>query len=275
MNKIGCSIMRSLIAVLAFLSIEGRAQKVDSLGSLREFITISSAYQKAPLYLEIEMKNSTNYFTNSADTISASGKIYLMPELSYMQFDEIEQLISDSLSIMISSKMQRIIVNSHSGQWRLQMEKFSGSLLKENSIEDIAKRYRILATENKPYATIELTNREFIGGSTLSKETIVLNYDAKNKRPINITSIRRILIPLLEEEYHNLKLKSNMEGYLLANNGKGFFLIKEQALSFTYKIARQDSNIKIPVTISDRIIRNGNGEFEPAKAFQEYQIIIN
>jgi hypothetical protein len=36
-----------------------------------------------------------------------------------------------------------------------------------------------------------------------------------------------------------------------------------------------DANVKIPVAISDRIIKNKSGEFEPVKAYENYEITTN
>src|SRR5688572_1349956 len=87
-------------------------KKKESSALIREFMQISNSYKQVPLYLEIEMKNTSNFITSEQDTLYAAGKIYLQPGSSYMQFGEIEQWVTDSLAVLVSNKLQRIIINT-------------------------------------------------------------------------------------------------------------------------------------------------------------------
>ena len=111
MKTINKSIQLLLLCVFPFASF---AQKKDSLAPLREFLNVSNSYKQMPLYLEVELKNSTNFITSERDTMAAIGKFYLQQNISYMQFGEMEQLVTDSIAILVSDEMQRIIVNLNS-----------------------------------------------------------------------------------------------------------------------------------------------------------------
>ena len=84
-----------------------------------------------------------------------------------------------------------------------------------------------------------------------------------------------MLIPLEEEEYKKLSNEAEFAKMLLAIEGKSFFLIKEQISSVIYHKVVHDQNMRIPVAISDRIIKNKDGEFEPVKAYEGFEISIN
>jgi len=251
------------------------AQKPDSLAPIRELLQVSNSYRQTPLYLEIEMKNTTNFVTDEQDTLTAVGKIYLLPESSYMQLGELEQFINDSMALIISSRMQRIIVNTKPGNWREQMETFSGSLLKKSSIVELSKKYRGEIKTTKDVSTIELNSRGLVYGTSVPKETMEMQYDPETKKPERIALVRRMLIPLTAEDYKGLKSHPDVDKFLIDIDSKGYFLVKEQTTSFVYKSIVQDTKITIPVSVSDRIVKNNNGQFEPVKAYRDYEITTN
>ena len=251
------------------------AQKQDSLALIREFMQVSNSYKQPPLYLEIEMKNTSNFITGGQDTLNATGKFYLQAGSSYLQFGEIEQWVTDSLAVLVSNKLQRIIINTETRSLADQTNAFTGSLFKDSSILVLAKKYMPAAKTINGSSVIELNSRDFLYGSSLPKETIQMTYDPKTKQPMEVSSVKRMLVPLSEEDYKKLSIDTEPGKMLLAIENKGYFLIKEQATSFIYKAVKHEANMKIPVAISDRIIKNKKGEFEPVKAYENYEITMN
>jgi hypothetical protein len=102
-----------------------------------------------------------------------------------------------------------------------------------------------------------------------------MQFDPQTKTPGEIVFVKRMSVPLSVEDYQTLKSRPGMEKFLFAVEDKGYFLIKEQTTSFVYRAVVQDTKIKIPVSVSDRIVKNKNGEFEPVKAYEDYKITIN
>lgn len=251
------------------------AQKPDSLAPIREFLQISSAYQQPPLYLEIEMKNTTNFTASEEDTSVALGKFYLLPGSSYIQLGEVEQFVTDSIALLVNSKMQRIIVNTRPGPWRDRMETLSGSMLKKSSIMELSKKYSGQSRAMKDVSIIELNSRSLLRGTSIPTETIEMQFDSQTKKPGAIGFVKRMLVPLSSEDFQTLRSQPGMEKFLFTVEDKGYYLIKEQTTSFAYKAVVQDAKIKIPFSVSDRIVRNNNGDFKPVHAYQDYEITTN
>lgn len=251
------------------------AQTRDSLGLIRQFMEVSNSYKQLPLYLEIEMKNTANFITSEQDTLHASGKFYLQPGSSYLQFGEIEQWVTDSFAVLVSDKLQKIIINTETRPMVDQMKALTGSLFRDSSILALAKKYKVESKTITGETVIELNSRDLLYGSTLPKETIRMAYHSKTKKPMQVSSIKRILVPLSEDDFKKLNEDREAKNWLLAIADKGFFLIKEQNTSFIYKAVMHEANMKIPVAVSDRIVKNKNGEFEPVKAYQDYEITTN
>lgn len=275
MKKSTYKIALLLLLCVGSMPLAIQAQRKDSLAPIRQFLEISKAYEQAPLSLELEMINSTNYITGEQDTLHVVGKVFILPQSSYMQLGELEQLVTDSLAVLVSSRLQRIIVNTDPGPWRKQMQNFSAALLKNASIESLSKKYKSLIKTGDDTSSIELDSRDLLYGTFVSKEAIKIIYNTRTNKPASVVSINRRLLPLNDAGYQRLKSQPSMEKFLLAIEDKGYFLIKEQATSFVYKSVEQNMDIKIPVSISDRIVKNAKGEFEPVNAFKDYVITIN
>jgi len=264
-----------LFLYITVMPMMAMAQKKESTALIHEFMQISNSYKQAPLYLEIEMKNTSNFITSEQDTLYAAGKIYLQPGSSFMQFGEIEQWVNDSVAVLVSNKLQRIIINTSARPLADQLKTITGSLLKDSSISSLSKKYTAAAKTINGSSVIELNSRDLLPGSELPKQTIQMIYHSKTKQPMEVSSAMRMLVPLSEEDYKKLNSDAETAKMLIAIENKGYFLIKEQATSFIYKTVTHEANMKIPVAISDRIVKNKNGEFEPVKAYEDYEITIN
>jgi hypothetical protein len=273
MKKLVFEMMKGMVWCAAFLPVNVMAQ--DSLTPLREFLQVSSAYRHVPLYLEVEMKNTTNFITSEEDTLGTFGKFYLLRSASYMQLGEIEQFITDSVAMLISSRVQRIIISTNAKPLRDQLKAFSGSLLSDSSLVALSKNFKGKMMAGRGGYIVQLNSFTTVHENSLPKQTVEIMYDSRTKRPLRTTITKRTLIPLDEESFQSLKSQSGFEKFLFSVNDKQYFLIKEMSTSFIYKKATQDPTLSLPVNLSDRIIRNNRGEFEPAKAYENYEITIN
>src|SRR5688572_11554752 len=105
-------LMQFLFFSLIGFCAKATAQKTDSLLLIREFMQVNDTYKQMPLHLEFTMKNETNFITSEQDTASIEGKFYLQPGKAYIMMGEMEQVMDDSLMIIVSKQSRRIIVNT-------------------------------------------------------------------------------------------------------------------------------------------------------------------
>lgn len=265
-----------LLAILfTSFSIGLSAQKKDTLQTIRDFMEVCNVYKQMPLHLELEVYNTTNLIRNPEDTASLQGEFYITSGDSYIKFGEIEQLVNDSTALLVSDKLQRMILFLNAQAIRTGMKALAGVQLQDSSLALMGMKYKtrtnLLTNEE---SSIELIDRSTLYGTSLPKETIEIQFDVKTKTPAKVITIKRTLLPIEQKDFDALSMQAAMTDKLLKLE-KEYYLIREQISTFVYKTVGHEANIKIPATIADRIKKNENGEFAPVKEYEKYAITIN
>src|SRR5436305_1444655 len=88
----------------------GHPDAGDTLSTLRTFMTVCNSYKQLPLQLEVALRRSTNLVTGQEDTMKVNVRFCLQKEGSYVGFGELEQLTDDSLLLLVSNKLKRMIL---------------------------------------------------------------------------------------------------------------------------------------------------------------------
>jgi hypothetical protein len=253
-----------------------KARNNDTLADIRNFIRVSNIYQQQPLYLDMEWKNSTNFITSYADTSGMRLVFYLKPGMAYIRFDEAEQLVNDSMALLVSDKLQRMILYSNAQPVIQKMKSIITMLTGDSSVQQMAVRYKAESTTAiNNLATTKLTGREYVQGSSLPKESIELQYDVQKNEPIKVITTRRSLVRIPEQDYKDFSANAQYKDMLVAIEGKGHFLVKEQTSAFIYNSIKHEADMKLPVTIADRLTRNELGELVPVKQYEQYAVTYN
>lgn len=266
-NKLKC-------IALFILPFQVYAQE-DSVSITKEFMQVCNVYKSLPLYLEIEMQNKTNFIVDEQDTASMHASFYMQPDVSYIHFGEVEQLISDSLALLVSNNLQQMILSLNNQSVLERMKAMTGVILRDSAIAEITQKYKVGKIENDGTMTIELQGRTLLHTTSLPRETIRVKYNSKTKMPSRVTTLRRSLIPVQEADYHALAADPAMKDRLLIIQNNLFYVIKEQFSEYVYKEISHDSKLKMPVVIADRIVKNSEGEYEPVKNYEAYRLITN
>jgi len=258
---------------LLVFALKATAQTKDTLALYKQFFSISKNYQQPPLQASIVFEKSTNYASDARDTSTIVAAFYIGKDKSYLRFGELEQFVEDSLMLMVSDGLKRMIVmrptKEQAARYRMGMG--PGLAVPDSSYQDMAKRYRAEGTETGDgTGTIQLFSRQNIRGSSMPKETIELRYNLATKEPVYVTTIQRALIRLDGATINNndalAKYRIKLEG-----SNESFF-IKEQVDKYVFKKIEHAPNLPAPVTIGNRIIRNTQGAFVPVTGFEDYTI---
>ena len=270
-NKINCTLLFACCFIAS--SEYSAAQKADTLSSLRDFVNISTGYKQMPLYLELEVKSSTNFITNEGDTSDINGEFYLRNENSYIRIGEFEQIVNDSLALLVSNGLQRMILYTDAASTVKKIKGMMGLVLPDSSIRHLATQYRSFSDNiSTQTSRIELQSRTNLYGTNLSRETIELQYDVTKKIPQKITTLKRNLLRLDSLQYARLQNEAGITEQLLTIEGS-YFLVKEQITVYLFKqIEKASAAVKVPVFISDRITRNGEGKYQPVKNYKSYSL---
>lgn len=272
-----------LVLTVLFLCFELQAQKrsarskvADTLDVFRKVIEVSNVYKQLPLQLEMELNNSTNFVTGEADSAHIQASFYMQPGLSYIRFGEAEQLVNDSMTLVVSDKLQRMVLYSHAQPILQQMQAITGLQGSDSSLLQMAARFTAqYASSAENVTAIILTSRNVLYGTTEPKESVEFQYNAATKEPLKVITVKRSLLPLTNEDDSTLRGQGNLSDKLIAIEGKGRFLVKEQVGTFVYKKIGHNAGIVLPATISDRIVKNDHGEYTPVKAYEGYAVTLN
>jgi hypothetical protein len=248
----------------------------DTLKLLREFVQVSNQYQQLPLYLELNLSNSTNFITSEADTSIVKAVFYITKNVSYTRFGEAEQLTNDSMALLVNDKMQRMIVYSNAKPIMGALRSITGGQVQDSSLLQLSKKFTAqYVTTQQNAQVIRLESRDMLYSTAFPKESIELQYDPATKEPLRVITIKRTLFPVTEDAYKELQTRENMAGKLLTIDANRFYVVKEQQGGFEYKRIAHDANMQFPAMIADRITRNEEGEFAPLKPYEHYAITIN
>lgn len=277
--------VKVLLAMMLMISCVGvQAQKkrarnssnTDTLATLREFVRVSNVYKQLPLYLEMEIINTTNFVTGQEDTTRSGVLFYMKPGTTYIRFGETEQLVNDSMALLVSSQLQRMILYSNAQPILQRMKAITGIIQQDSSIQGMANSFTAqLSMPEQQSAVITLTGKALLYGTSLPKESVELQYDKATKDPLKVTTLKRTLLPLNDDDYKTLSEKPDMVSKLVTIDDKRHFLVKEQLVSFIYKKIGHDAAMAIPATIADRIVKNDEGQFIPVKSYEGYAVTVN
>src|ERR1700754_731752 len=91
--------------------------------------------------MDVIITNSANLVTNREDTIHAQVKLCLQQEGSYVSFGELEQVANDSLLLLVSNGLKRMIIYSNGKSVASQMKQYMGIQFKDSSLRTLTGKY--------------------------------------------------------------------------------------------------------------------------------------
>jgi hypothetical protein len=264
-----------LILQLGFFKV-GYSQKPDSLSIIKEFITVSNSVRQYPLQLQLKLTSSSSFPTSQQDTTSGEVSFVIRPDGAYIRFGEIEQIVSDSIAVLVSHSLNRIVIWPDAANIRAKMKELSGVTFLESSIASLSEQYRpTIVSESNSERSINLTSRNTLYNTEFPKEEILLRFGKSSGEPISVIHLKRKIVVLEQEVFDNLNLQEQYKKMLFRNDKVGYFLVKENSTEFFYQsINRELKNL--PVSISDRVSKGTLNNYVPAKGFESYSInVIN
>ncbi len=150
-----------------------------------------------------------------------------------------------------------------------------GASVPDSSVRNLARTFRSVAKDSSAgSATIELSSRDMLYGTSLPRETIELQYNVQKNQPQQVKTIKRTLIRLDSLHYTQLQQETGIAEKLLALEGN-YFLVKEQFTAYVYNEIGELAMAGVPVQVSDRVMRNERGEYTPAKKYGSYRLSKN
>jgi hypothetical protein len=264
-----------IFKILLLFPLGAISQNNSSEKLIREFLSVSRNYQQPSLYLKIEQHNSTNFIIGEEDTASVSAEFYLLNDVSYIRYGEMEQLVTDSLALIVSDQAKAMILYTNAGEVARRMRDLLRLPLPDSSIDKLTEKYQAVSSNpSKGLRVIELNNRTLVYGTAMPKETLSLEFDTNEKIPKQLIATNRMLIPLDTLEYNQLRQEGFSKEELLELK-EGYYLIKKVVRSFMFIKVEKQTNRRSPVALTDRIERSGTDEYRPVKKYENYYLRRN
>jgi hypothetical protein len=268
---------KNIIFLLLLLPLLVKAQKRDTLAPFRAFVQACDLYKQLPLQLHVSIKSHVNYVTSKEDTLSSEAIFSFSNDGAYIEMEGLEQLVSDSLVLIVNKPAKRMLVYSNAQSVASRLQASTGLFLPDSSLSKLAKRYTAQATAAiNDTARFLLESRTNVYNTSIPKETVELVFDNKTNQPISVNTTKRSLIALEQSTYQSLQKEPALANKLLVSpDAAHYFLVKEQTVVYSYqRISHNDK--ALPAYIKDRIVRNSTSDgFVAAAGFEEYQITKN
>lgn len=252
-----------------------KKQEADTLSSYREFVSLGKWYLNTPLQIKVHLISRTIPLVRQEDNMEADMLLYYGRNNFYIQAGDLEQIVNDSLTVLINNeaKIMKIFSNTHTlGK---TMEQIIPSFVPDSSLQKLSLRYSIeIQDEGKDIKKMTVQSRQRISGTAFSKETITITYRADSLQPLNYYRSQRSLIPVDSTVYNEMTGNPLYTGRLVtskAAKGDLFFVMKEKTTECRFnEVIRQEA---LPTALQrHRIDRTESGEYIPAKGFEGYLV---
>jgi len=258
----------TLIIVNIFLSTCLFAQSnTDSMALYKKFVLICNAYKQLPMQLTMEYKKASTIPLNSDDSSTLLGTFYVQKGAAYIHFGDAEQIITDSLVLVVMDNIKQMVLTQSNINVADQMNKLLQSPFNDSSAIYFLKKYSINQKQlSAETAAIELTNKANFYATTIPVDQVMLTYNIVSNNLLNVVTIKRKLLPKSDTRI------ANYSGTTIAIPEKGQFVVKEDTTTLLYKTITHNEGVALPVTLSDRIVKDSADNYIPANAYKNFNL---
>ncbi|MBN9383770.1 MAG: hypothetical protein J0H74_23640 [Chitinophagaceae bacterium] len=262
-----------LTSIVGITAVKAQQKDPDSLLALKEFAHLGQMYHHPSVRLMIHMEQTSNLPTRTTDSLQTDMDLYYGKPDFYMNAEGLEEISNDSVLVMVNRPAKRMIVSRHDHQVSSSIERTISMFVPDSSIQALAKRYNsTIENASGGKKQLTLTSRELVYGTDIPRETVRAIYSPSSYDLVEFKQIKTSLVPVDAAVFDSLQKEQAYRGKLVSsstNKGKLFFLTKQ--LTIACRFDKIDYELKRPpVTEADRIERMADGNYKPAKGFEEY-----
>lgn len=276
MNKILISkLITGLLLISAITLAQQQSQPVDSLQPYREFVSLGKWYLNMPLQIKAHFANSTTPLVRAQDNMEADILLYYGKNVFYMQTGEMEQIVNDSLTILVNKEAKMIKLFYNQNPLAKTMEHIIPAFVPDSSLQKLSLQYIIeIKQKEKEIKEMIVQSRIKISGTDFNKESISITYQSASHQPLNYTRLKRTLLPIDSAVYVQMEADPIYAGRMVKTKtakGNLFFVMKEKKTECQFGLISHQERIP-PALQQQRVVRMENGEYMPAKGFEAYLV---
>jgi hypothetical protein len=247
------------------------AQQADTLAILKLFMKVCNDYKTFPVAGIIDIRNSANVIATAQDTSHMHAQFSLTREGTYINLGEMEQIANDSLILLVSRPLKKMLLYANHRSVSQQLQLSIGWQLQDSSLRKLAGKYSAnYALIAKDTAEITVTSRSPVRLTSLPAGSIRIRFDPVSFQPYRIIQVTRNLRPVTATDYE--LLSTQLGGQMLAHRDSSYYIVHERVSEYRYDRITHTQDTRLPVTIRDRITRYAGGNYKPVGNFEGYSI---
>ena len=258
---------------LLLSGLVGSAQR-DTLAGMRLFMRVCNDYKHLPVQLDLEISHTANLIRRPADSERVEAKFFLQAEGSYIEMQGVEQVVNDSLLLLVNKPGKRMIVYANRQSIASRLQQYLGMGVRDSSLAKMAGRYVVeAAPTGSDTGLLKMSSRASVYLTSLPAEEIGVKYQPGTFKPYEVTNLKRSLVRIDASVYQAYAAQPEWSGKLVVDSrDSACYLVKEQTTVFRYRKIAHEKTPGLPVQVSDRIVAGINGRYRPIKPYEDYSL---
>lgn len=258
-----------LLFVCLFINVFVFAQTKEKV-LFKNFISLCNDYKHLPLQLSLDYTKTSNIILSQNDTTTIKGIFSMQKDGAYINFGGAEQIIADSIVLIVMEQIKQMVITKNDINLADQINKMISLPVKDSSLKAMSSTYNIEQTFlNKEKGKLQIANKQNVYGTDIPFELITLEYNVKTSEPLKIETTKRSLIKKPEDA--DFKITAT----IISLKDKGDYFLKEDVTTYLYSSITHDENKKLPVLLTDRIVKDETQIYVPVKAYETYRLVVN
>lgn len=255
--------------LLLLLSATLQAQKKNDAEAVRKFVKCIALMRQAPVSATMTLESHADVNNVPEDNYSMSGSFSIQENAIYIRMGETEQLMNDSVAIMVSNETKQIVLketNGNAGNPQLPGLQWSGQ--EESTVNALKKQYAAVANEDG----VLMTSRALLTGTKMPRETVQLKMNRQNGFPEEVLVIRKKMVVMDSAQMVQVRDEQQIPAERFMQSEGVYRVIKEITIKIMYGPVNKENN-QIPVKVEERLRKEPGGEWTPAQAYADYRVI--
>lgn len=251
-----------LVTCIFFLMPPANAQ-TDTVKQYRDFLSLCTNYQYAPLQLKISYKAENNLVLTPYDTLSMQGYFYIGGNgIYYLRMGDVEQLITDSIALMVNHTLRQVFINSDAANARVLLTRYLGNITNDTSLHALTNAYHIEQNTRAGNGVYSLLSRSYLPGTSIPRQSITLEYDPVSREPKSISTLRRTLVPVDAADSAAFAQKFAGKNVLVTLPNASTYFVRTYNSLFSYIDIQHQEPLVVPMRVRDYVLLNKQGEYE-------------
>jgi hypothetical protein len=253
-----------LLTLVSFIFLLVKAQKVKHKDVQADIQKILAHTNQYPVQLQMKVVK-----TNSPadwDTANYTVALNWQEQGLSLNTGNMEQLITDSIMLTLLHNEKQIIVNKAAPDSRRQFQNSMMPLFNKDAMDELKQKFNITQQLNADTATIILLGKNTFFKTELPTQEIKISYNKKTWQPYQIKLLARQVAAATDTA------EVNSTRVIVGDDNKKF-AVREAVTMFQY-ISIAHNIVKLPFSIFDKIEKDEELEYKPAKGMEAYNVSI-